>query len=227
MKFFSVTAPAPAELSAICGCAVALVLSTASTLSTGQTMKVKGGQEFKTAAGPCKPLPATAVKPVPSTQLRVAPSSAAKVPPPKSSTPALLLPVASTTWNILPNNGLEYCVNAGVINDGSSLSGAPLTLTLNDYRISGDTSYRQEFPANLDGTTTFPPHVSTPLRTSVLGQPIAAHSAAAAPDAWCTTLTDWRKRPHLQLTLTAPGSTQPVSCFVEFQEKTRSGTPQQ
>ncbi len=227
MKFFSVAAPAPAEWSAICGCAVALVLSTASTPLTGQTMKVKGGQEFKIAAGPCKPLPATAVKPAPSPQLRGAPSGSAKMPPFGSSTSALLLPAASTTWNILPNNGLEYCVNAGVVNDGAIPSGAPLTLTLNDYRSSGDASYRQEFPANLDGTTTFPPHVSAPPRTSVLTQPVLAHSAAAAPGPWCTTLTDWRRRPHLQLTLTAPGNTQPVTCFVEFQEKVWGGTPQQ
>ncbi len=234
MKSRFVAAPGGlSEFSPFCVCAavLALALSIAPSQTTAQTMKVKGGMEYKTTgASSCKPLPTTAVKSVPSPQLRVAPPGAAKQPPlapSVPSAPSVLMPAASTTWNILPNNSLEYCVNAGVVNDGSGPSGAPLTLTLNDYCGSGDASYREEFAANLDGTPTFPPHVSAPPRTSILTNPVPAHSAAAAPNSWCSTLSDWRKRPHLQLTLTASGLAQPVTCFVEFKEKIRVVAPQQ
>ena len=217
-------------LSWACLLAVGLTAATAHA----QTMRVSGASNTKEMfIGPCAPLPPpSAATKTPQQRAKAEPNRAAKVAPQPLP---LLTPVATTTWRMLTSSSLEYCVNAGVVNDGAGSSGAPLTLTLSDVRGSKDASYTAEYPlasrkhdsdTTRATTTDGPPnHTQIPDKVGVISQPISAHSSAATGQPWCTTLTDWRKRPRLLLILTGGGSTQPVMCKVEFAERLGGGSP--
>jgi hypothetical protein len=180
----------------------------------------------------CRPLPAPGALSKPSTaQRNTAPNRTEKNTPAPSQP---VKPVATASWKMLAGRSVEYCVTAGVVNEGTTATGTPLTLTLSDIRGSKDRSYRDEFAAterssnlssdpliNARGNTVGgpPTHIPLPSRVGVLSQPVPANSAVAVGQTWCTTIDDWRKRPRLMLTLTGSGVAEPISCGVEFGER--------
>lgn len=209
----------------------------ATQIVSAQTMKVSGESNTKEMYWRCSPPPTPGALSKPSTaQRNTLPGRTEKTTPAPSQP---VKPVATASWKMLAARSLEYCVSAGVVNDGMTQSGTPLTLTLSDIRGSKDHSYRDEFPLaersstpssdpliNARGNTVGGPPTHTPLpnRVGILSQPVPANSAAAVGQTWCTTLDDWRKRPRLMLTLTGSGVAEPVSCGVEFDEHSGAGS---
>ena len=226
--------PLVKRLPLVCLLTTALTTGLTATTINAQTMRVSGaGNTKEMFIGPCAPLPpASAATKTPPQRAKVEANRTGKVAPQPLP---LLTPVATATWKMLTTSSLEYCVHAGVVNDGAGPSGAPLTLTLSDVRGSKDASYTAEFPLaslkkdsdSIRGTTTGGPpnHTQIPDKVTVFSQPISAHSSAAIVQPWCTTLTDWRKRPRLLLILTGGGTTQPVMCKVDFAERLGGGSP--
>jgi hypothetical protein len=216
-----------------------LAFSLATQIVSAQTMKVSGESNTKEMYWRCSPLPTPGALSKPITAQRNTPPVRTEKGTPATSQRAK--PAANASWKMLAGRSLEYCVTAGVVNDGASASGAPLTLTLSDIRGSKDHSYTEEFPLaerssatssdpliNARGNTVVgpPTHTPQPNRVGILSQPVPANSAAAVGQTWCTTLDDWRKRPRLMLTLTGSGVAEPISCGVEFGERSGGGGKQ-
>ena len=230
------TNPPKTRLAGALTATMPLALLLATQTVGAQTMKVSGESNTRERYWRCLslPTPGTLSKPF-AAQEKTAPGNVAL----RTTAPSQQAkPAATASWKMLAGRSVEYCVTAGVVNEGTTATGTPLTLTLSDIRGSKDSSYKEEFPMrersstssgdpllNARGNTVGGPPTHTPLpnRVGVLSQPVPANSAAAVGQTWCTTLDDWRKRPRLMLTLTGGGVTEPISCEVEFGERNGGG----
>lgn len=187
-----------------------LALCLATSAVDAQTMKVKDEGSGKKDPPFCRRLPLVdgMTKAAPPQQ-RISGGASKKAPPPAS---LALVPAAAGTWKMLGGGSISYCVRVGVINDGATASAAPLTLVLSDDRPQGDPSYIEDYaPAPVP-----PQHVMIAPRSGTISTPVPGNSYLDAGSAWCNTLSDWRRRPRLWLTLTAPSLSAPVSCRVPF-----------
>lgn len=215
MKHFVPNSTRSLRIGAAATAATAVLALVPSLDVSAQTMKVKGEGNTKDTVRACNPTP---INPNANrTQSALA----------KSATqPGGLEPLAKATWSLVSGKSIKYCVTVGVANRGDSTSAAPLVLTLSDFRQNKDAAYKDEFleasrrdPNGGRGTTMGGPpnHTKIPDQVVTISQPVPAHDVATVASTEVT-LTDWRKRPRLLLTLTQPSvnGAQPMSCKVEF-----------
>jgi hypothetical protein len=204
---------------------------------SAQTMKVGSSANLKETNWTCVPVPAPGTPIKPSTAPRtnnptrnVAPAPA---PAPK------LTPRATASWKVLTGRSIEYLVTLGVVNEGNAPSSAPLTLTLSDVRQGKDFDYTSEYPdvrrsssasdapeaaLRSDEVGGPPTHSKIPDSVAVISQPVPAGGSAASSPPIKVTLADYRRRPHLIVTLTGPGVTQPQVCRIAFGDRTPGGS---
>lgn len=122
---------------------------------------------------------------------------------PPDPTPQLpVYPAATSVWTHSPQDVYSYCIQAGVINEGGALS-APATLTLQDVRQIGDVDYINAYAAI--GQPVPSSHTPAPTQQHTFAAPLAA-GQTLVPTKWCLTAADWKKRPRLLLTVTAPAT---------------------
>lgn len=190
--------------------AVPLALCLAMSPAEAQTMKVKDEGSGKKDPPFCRRLPLTdGTMKSTMPQQRISGGTAKKTLP----SPSLALtPAADATWKMLGGSSISYCVRVGVINDGATASVVPLTLVLSDDRPQGDPSYVEDYAPALVP----PQHVMIASRSGTISTPVPGNGYLDAGSAWCNTLSDWRRRPRLWLTLTSPSLSEPVSCRVVF-----------
>jgi hypothetical protein len=113
-----------------------------------------------------------------------------------------IIPAAVSVWSLTANGKYSYCVQAGAINDEGAPFGTPVTLTLADVRLI-DSDYQHDYAAI--GQTVPSAHVAAAQKQYVISAPVAV-GQTVVPTTWCLSDIDWKKRPHLVLTLTAPAS---------------------
>lgn len=133
-----------------------------------------------------------------------------------------LVPGIDAVWQVVSPGVINYCVRAGVVNNGNAASAAPWTLRLADTRSANDPSYADEHSAA--GKPAPSAHPAAPARVGSGAQPVPAGSIVTLGDTWCVTNLRWEKRPRLQLTLTAPSTgtdAQTIACKVDIKDEKR------
>lgn len=140
-------------------------------------------------------------------------------PPPPNAIPA-----AISAWSLSSNGLYSYCIQAGVINNNEAPLDVAMTLKLSDIRtIDGD--YHKDFSALGQPVPSSHPTVSS--NHHLFPAPIAI-GQTAVPNQWCQTNIDWKKRPLLLLTLSAPATAEHAalntSCLIAPGRKLTNST---
>lgn len=120
-----------------------------------------------------------------------------------SATPPDVLPAAVSVWSLTSTGVYSYCVQAGIISNQATLN-VPMTLTLKDMRYI-DKDYQNSYAAISQPVPTSHPTVAQQQHT--IAAPVGS-GQSVVPATWCLSDIDWKKRPRLLLTLTAPASAQ-------------------
>lgn len=205
-------------------CAMLTLVLSATEVAAQKTMRVSedGGPPARKFFNECSLLPTPSTRPTPSTPPAKPPG--ATTPRPKGPLTAIpiepkLKIVARGVWQLVSPGVVNFCVRAGVINEGATASTPPVMLSLSDTRKI-DHSYRNDYkdhPRNMPSA-----HLPVKTRSTSIPQPIAGGGEFIVADAWCEQSHDWRKRPVLGLALTGAGvanqNSLTTSCHVDFGE---------